>query len=101
MSLKFEKTAEPLFPGTWADRSADMLKGGMTAARLSWLDDSSVGADRKSREGAGFLAHLTVDDHADFHSLRHRFVTALARAGISPKDAQELARQSTITLKID
>jgi hypothetical protein len=38
---------------------------------------------------------------ADFHSLRHRFVMELVRAGVAPKDAKELARHSTITLTMD
>ena len=35
---------------------------------------------------------------ADFHSLRHRFITELVKAGAHPK---ELARHSTITLTMD
>ena len=38
---------------------------------------------------------------ADFHSLRHRFITELVKAGVHPKDAKELARHSTITLTMD
>jgi hypothetical protein len=38
---------------------------------------------------------------ADFHSLRHRFVTELVNAGVAPKDAKELARHSSITLTMD
>ncbi len=35
---------------------------------------------------------------ADFHALRHTFITNLAAGGIHPKTAQSLARHSTITL---
>jgi len=38
---------------------------------------------------------------ADFHALRHTFVTNLVRAGVLPKDAKELARHSSITLTMD
>ncbi|MCH7592136.1 MAG: tyrosine-type recombinase/integrase [Planctomycetes bacterium] len=38
---------------------------------------------------------------ADFHALRHTFVSALARGGVHPKIAQALARHSTITLTMD
>jgi integrase len=31
----------------------------------------------------------------DFHSLRHSFISNLARAGVSPRVAQALARHST------
>jgi len=34
----------------------------------------------------------------DFHGLRHSFITNLARAGVHPRDAQELARHSDINL---
>lgn len=45
-----------------------------------------------------------VDDagrFADFHSLRHTFITNLANGGVHPKVAQSLARHSTITLTMD
>jgi hypothetical protein len=35
---------------------------------------------------------------ADFHSLRHTFISNLTRSGVSPKVAQSLARHSTIGL---
>jgi hypothetical protein len=38
---------------------------------------------------------------ADFHSLRHTFITNLAAGGVHPKTAQALARHSTITLTMD
>ncbi len=38
---------------------------------------------------------------ADFHALRHTFISALARGGVHPKLAQQLARHSTITLTMD
>lgn len=38
---------------------------------------------------------------ADFHALRHTFITNLARAGVQPKVAQKLARHSSVTLTLD
>lgn len=38
---------------------------------------------------------------ADFHALRHTFITNLATGGVHPKTAQVLARHSTITLTMD
>ncbi len=38
---------------------------------------------------------------ADFHCLRHTFITNLARSGVHPRVAQQLARHSTITLTMD
>ena len=38
---------------------------------------------------------------ADFHAMRHTFISNLARSGVHPKVAQSLARHSTITLTMD
>jgi hypothetical protein len=38
---------------------------------------------------------------ADFHALRHTFISNLAGGGVHPKTAQRLARHSTITLTMD
>jgi hypothetical protein len=38
---------------------------------------------------------------ADFHSLRHSFITWLERSGATPKTAQELARDSDVRLTLD
>ena len=48
-----------------------------------------------------FLEYETADGVADFHSLRHSFISNLARSGVHPKDAQALARHSTIVLTMD
>lgn len=37
----------------------------------------------------------------DFHATRHSFITLLARAGVHPKMAQELARHSSIDLTMN
>lgn len=41
-----------------------------------------------------------ITEH-DFHAFRHLFISRLARAGVSPKVAQTLARHSTISLTMD
>ena len=38
---------------------------------------------------------------ADFHSLRHTYITMLARKGVHPKFIQSLARHSRISLTMD
>ena len=50
------------------------------------------------------LYEFYVDDDGrvfDFHAFRHQFISNLARSGVSPKEAQALARHSTITLTRD
>ena len=74
-------TDAKLWPGTWHRRAAEMLRVDLEAAEIPFAD------------AAGRVA--------DFHSLRHGFITNLARGGVHPKDAQSLARHSTITLTMD
>jgi hypothetical protein len=66
---------------------------------------SAFGATRQKREDREASDFLRYTDHAgrkaDFHSLRHSFVTNLASSGVHPKMAQTLARHSTITLTMD
>lgn len=73
---------ERLWSGTWSQKaSAKMLRGDLAAAGLPYRDEA----------GRVF----------DFHALRHQFISNLARAGAHPKEAQTLARHSTITLTMD
>jgi integrase len=50
---------------------------------------------------AAGIEYKTDEGTADFHSLRHSFITNLARAGVHPSDAMALARHSTITLTMN
>ena len=70
----------PLFPGTWAEKAAKMLRVDLDAAGIGYTTDAGI---------------------ADFHSLRHTFISNLAAGGVHPKLAQQLARHSTITLTMD
>ncbi len=58
-----------------------MFKAGLAAAGIAYQDEAGL--------------------FADFHSLRHSFLTQLAAGGVHPKTAQCLARHSTITLTMD
>ena len=55
---------------------------------------------RRQRERSDFLRYHTAAGVADFHALRHTFITNLARAGVHPKIAQGLARHSDINLTL-
>jgi integrase/recombinase XerD len=52
-------------------------------------------------EAAGIPFRDGTGRVADFHALRHTFISNLASGGIHPKTAQALARHSTITLTMD
>ena len=72
------------------------------AARKLWIEQSPDAETRKQREASDFLKYKDSQGRfADFHSLRHTFVTNLCKADISPKTAQTLARHSDIRLTMN
>jgi integrase len=82
--------------------TAAMLREDLAAARQAWLKVAPTPADRAERERSTFLTDVDEAGRVvDFHALRHSFITALARSGVHPKVAQQLARHSTITLTMD
>jgi site-specific recombinase XerD len=55
--------------------------------------------EEKRRRASDFLRYQDSNGKfADFHALRHTFITNLGRAGIASKTAQTLARHSDISL---
>jgi integrase len=72
---------EPLWPGGWSADGAEIIRVDLAAAGIPYLDAA----------GRAY----------DFHALRHQFISDLAAAGVHPKEAQALARHSTITLTMD
>jgi len=68
-----------------------MVEGGR------WKREGGGRKDEKNRRRTG----NNNGQYADFHSLRHWFITGLARAGVWPKMAQTLARHSDIRLTLD
>ena len=78
-SLRLRDNADvKLWPGTWSEKGAVMLRRDLDAAGVPFED--------------------TAGRRLDFHSLRGTFATNLAMAGVSPKAAQELMRHSDINL---
>lgn len=64
------------------------------------MPDQGVRMIRRDLEAAG-IPYKTSEGQADFHALRHSFITNLARAGVHPSDAQALARHGSITLTMN
>ena len=94
---------ERLFPGTWTEKAAPMFRKDLEAARRVWQKEAENNAAETERRSESTLL-CPVDDAgrvADFHSLRHTFISNLAASGVHPKVAQQLARHSTITLTMD
>jgi integrase len=83
--LSEKPAGQLLWPGVkWQNQSARMIRKDLEAAGIPY--------EVKGAAGSQF---------ADFHSLRHTFITMLARNGVHPKEAQALARHSTISLTMD
>jgi len=78
--LKDKRAGEPVWGGTWArdGKGSEMLRSDLEAAGIPY---ETVGPD-----GPLF---------ADFHALRHSYITALGRGGVDLRTAQELAGHST------
>jgi integrase/recombinase XerD len=102
--LLTKKPGQRLWPGNWAvNRGAGkMLQKDLQRARNAWIGEGKTDEEKQARSKTDFLCYRDHQDRvADFHSLRHTFVTRLVRSGAKPKEAQTLARHSTITLTID
>ncbi len=91
-----------VWPGTWSNAaSAKMIRLDLKEARKKWLQSFQDANQRTQAERSDFLAYRdSADLVADFHSLRHLYVSRVVRSGASPKVAQELARHCDIRLTL-
>jgi integrase len=97
--LADKSTQDLVWPGTWSERSARMFQHDLEEARQRWLAAGADAEERAPRAESSFLAYRDgAGLVADFHALRHSFITLLAKSGVSPKLAQSLARHSDINL---
>jgi integrase len=80
-------------------KTAKMVKLDLAAARQRWLAEAASDQDRSRREQSDFLVYRNAAGrYADFHAMRHTFISNLTRSGVPPKLAQTLARHSDINL---
>ena len=93
----------PLWPGHWAQfNSAKMIRVDLAAGREAWRNEGKTHEEKQERERSSFLKYADAAGRfADFHSLRHTFISNLAKAGVHPKNAQALARHSSIELTMN
>jgi integrase len=83
------------------EKTAKMLRADLADTRGKWLKGAKTPQDRKEREEKTFLAYRDDADRvADFHCLRHSFLTALANAGVHPKTMQTMARHCDVKLTL-
>jgi integrase len=92
----------PVWPGTWSNAaSAKMIRGDLKEARKKWLQAFQDDRQRTEAEQSDFLAYRDADGLvADFHSLRHLYISRIVRSGATPKVAQKLARHCEVRLTL-
>jgi integrase len=76
--------------------TADTLRRDLEAARKRWIEASADEPERKARETSDLLKYQTREGYADFHSLRHGFITRVFDSGVKPHHAQKLARHANL-----
>lgn len=93
----------PAFNMPKAYHLSKVIRADLADARQDWLDEVKNNIrEREQREISPFLRYRDESGKVlDFHALRHTIITNLARSGVHPKVAQQLARHSTITLTMD
>jgi integrase len=81
--LNDRPAGQPVWGGTWASdhRGAEMLRGDLETAGIPYVIDGPDGPL-----------------YADFHALRHTYLTLLGRGGVDLRTAQELADHSSPVL---
>jgi integrase len=81
---------------------AKMIRADLDAARAKWIKEAKNGEEGEHREKSDFLTYTNhAKRKADFHALRHTFISNLAAGGVHPKIAQTLARHSTFALTME
>jgi integrase len=68
---------DPLWPGSWYEDAAEMLRMDLEPAGVDYVVEGTDGPL-----------------YADFHSLRHSYIALLDRSGATLKEAMQLARHS-------
>src|SRR5262249_12542634 len=68
---------KPVWPGTWRERPVSVLTRDLAAAKVPYC-----------------VTTIDGPRFADFHALRHGYLSALAAAGVGVKELQTLARHS-------
>ena len=75
--LRGKPEGEPIWPGEWHKKAAEMLRVDLESAKVAFRTDRGV---------------------LDFHAIRATYITGLARAGVHPRYAQQLARHKSMDL---
>ena len=87
-------------PGGKLRLTSRMMMADLERARAAWIKEAKDDTEEHAaRQRSDFLKYKDrLGKVADLHSLRHRYVTELARAGVPITLAKELARHSDVRL---
>lgn len=98
--LQGKPAGAPVWPGTWSnDASAKMFRRDMAEARQKWLESFQNDRQRREAEQSDFLAYRDGEGrYADFHGLRHTFITMVGKTGVSAREHMDLARHSSYAM---
>ena len=89
----------PVWPGKWRRKAVFMIRADLAEARRTWLSGFQDARQRDEADQSDFLAYRDATGrYADFHALRHSFITMIGKTGVSPEEHQDLARHSTYAL---
>jgi integrase/recombinase XerD len=107
LSAKRMAPDKPMFPisgrvpGGIERKTNKMIERDLKDARGKWIEDARDSDECLARIKSDFLRYCNHDGlYADYHGLRHKFITSLERAGVSVKMAQTLARHSDVRLTL-
>jgi len=97
---------QPIFdlrtPKNELRKTSKMIKKDLEKAKKRWVESASSEDERQVRRQSDFLEYRNQAGlYADFHSLRHAFVSNLAQGDVHPKTAQLLARHGSIELTMN
>ncbi len=81
--LQSKPAGESVWPGTWSVKPVKLLRRDLAEADVPYVVETPDGFR-----------------YADFHALRHSYVSALAASGVSGKELQELARHGDLRLTL-
>jgi integrase len=88
-----------IWPGRWHKKAFTLIEADLLTARQAWLGEAEDALERERREQSDFLSYCDAEGrYADFHCLRHTFISAVGKTGASPKVHQELARHSSYAM---
>ena len=83
------------------EKPAAMMRIDLDAARQAWIAKGATDQDKAQRMATSLLAYTDgAGRFADFHCLRHTYVSRLVQSGASVKVAQDLARHSSPMLTL-